>query len=162
MNFLLFDLPLLAQSGGLSWTPVTYYVLCGVVQLLVILGGFRLMGVDPEQNGFIGALIATVIINVLGYFLRDAGVVGALIVGGSTFAVLAGVTSGEVLKAFFMTSIVFASYAGIGTVVFPRTPLEVDDVGGFTRIVMTGGLEPEPINEETNEKLINTGIEAEE
>lgn len=157
MISLLVDVPLLAQAS-LSWTPVTYYVFCGVIQLIAILVGFRLMGVDPEQNGFIGAAIAVVIINVLGFFLRDAGVIGAIIVGGATFAILAGITSGEVLKAFFMTMIVFATYAAAGTILFPRTPLEVEDVGGYTRILLAGGLEPEPLSEKSNEKLINTGV----
>lgn len=157
MMYLLTELPLLAQ-GGLSWTPVTYYVLCGIVHLIIILLGFRMMGVDPEQNGFIGALITAVIINVLGYFLRDSGVLGALVVGGSMFTLLAAVTSGEVLRAFFMCGILLASYAGIGTVVLPRTPLEIEDVGGFTRVVLTGGLEPEPMSEKSTEELINTPI----
>ncbi|MEZ4462608.1 MAG: hypothetical protein R3E66_23360 [bacterium] len=146
MITLLSDIGMLA-AGGLEWTPVTYYVLSAIVHFVLILVGFRLLGVDPEQNGVIGSLIAAVIINVAQYFLRDTGVVGAIIIGLGSFAVLAGVTSGEVLKAFFMTVLVIASYGGIGKVVFPRTPLEVDDVGGFTRTVLTGGLEAEPITE---------------
>jgi hypothetical protein len=147
--------------GGLKWTPVTYYVVAGIVHFLLIVVGFRLMGVDPEQNGVFGALIGAVLINVIQYFVRDTGVVGALIVGLGTFALLAGITSGEVLKAAFMTILVIASYGGIGAVIFPRTPLEIDDAGGFTRVVMTGGLEPEPITEDDTDKLTE-GVEEEE
>lgn len=160
MITLLADVGLLA-AGGLEWTPITFYILAGVIHFVLILVGFRLLGVDPEQNGVIGAVIAAVLINVVQYFLRDTGVVGAIIVGVGSFAVLAGITSGEVLKAFFMTVIVIASYGGIGKVVLPRTPLEADDVGGFTRTVLTGGLEAEPITEREANKL-SEGVDDEE
>jgi len=140
-------------AGGLEWTPITYYVVAAIVQFVLIIVGFRMMGVDPEQNGVIGAVVAAVIINVVQYFVRDTGIVGVMIVGASTFAILAGVTSGEVMKAAFMTVLVIASYGGLGKVIFPRTPLEMDDVNGFTRVVLTGGLEAEPITTQDADDL---------
>lgn len=140
-------------AGGLEWTPVTYYVIAAIMQFILIIVGFRLMGVDPEQNGVIGALVAAVGINVVQYFVRDTGVIGVMIVGATTFGLLAAVTSGEVMKAAFMTTLVIASYGALGTVVFPRTPLEMDDVNGFTRVVLTGGLEAEPITERQTDEL---------
>lgn len=158
---LLNDISLMA-AGGITWTPVTYYVVCAIVHMILIFGGFRLMGVDPEHNGIIGAVIAAVGINVLQYFMRDLGVIGALAVGGATFVALAAVTSGEVLKSFFMFFLVIASYGGIGKVIFPRTPLEIDDVGGFTRTVLTGGLEPEPITEQDAKDIEKAGGDEED
>lgn len=153
LTTLISDFGILAQSS-FSWTPMTYYIVAGLIQTVVILVGFRVMGVDPEHNSFIGALIAAAVINVAAFFLKDQGVVGAMISGLLLFGILAAVSSGEVLKAFFMGIILVASYGAIGMTVVPRTPLEIDDIGGFTQVVMTGGLEAEPIREEDSDKLM--------
>ena len=138
--------PVLAQMA-LTWTPMTYYILSAVVQVIVILVGFRVLHVDPETNSFVGAIFAAAAISAAGLFLRDAGVIGVIIVGGLTFAALAGITSGAILQSFILTAFVLASWGGLGKVVLPRTPLDLDDVGGFTRVFLTGGLEAEPITD---------------
>ena len=41
----------------------------------------------------------------------------------------------------------------MGTFVLPRTPLQVDDIAGLPRVIMTGGMEAEPITEEEADKM---------
>ncbi len=137
----------------MEWTVLNYYIFSCIIHAVLIPVGFRVMQVDPEHNSFIGGLIVAVIINVAAYFVRDAGVFGVLIVGGVTFGLLAAVTSGEVLKALLMSGLVVGTWGALGHVLIPKTPLEVDDVAGFTRVLVNGGLEPEPITEDDTDKL---------
>ena len=146
------SLPLLG-AAAIKWTPVTFYVATGIIDAIVIMFGYRLLQVDPEHNSFIGAVVAAALINVIGYFVRDTGLVGVLIHGGAIFGLLVAISSGEALKAGLMTGILVALYGGIGMFVLPRTPLTVDDVAGFTRVVMGGGLQAEPITEEDEQRL---------
>lgn len=146
------EVGIIAQAS-FKWTPATYYIAAGIIHTIVILVGFRMMGVDPEHNSFIGAALAGAIINVAAYFLREQGVVGAIIIGVLVFGLLAAISSGEILKAFFMGFICIAMWGAIGSVLIPRTPLEATSIGGYTQIVMTGGMEAEPIREEDTEKL---------
>jgi hypothetical protein len=158
--FELYDLtshsPLAASA--ITWTPVTFYVAMGIIHTLIVLIGFRIMQVDAEHNSFIGALLAAAVFNVVAYFVRDTGVIGVMITGAAIFGMLVMVSSGEALKAFFMTMIVIASYGVVGSFIVSRTPLNMDDIAGFPRVVTTGGLEPEPITEEDNKRLEKTGI----
>jgi hypothetical protein len=142
--------------SALTWTPVTYYVAMGIIHTLIILLGFRAMQVDAENNTFIGALIAAGVIGVTGYFTRDFGVLGVMGFGVVGFGIIVAVTSGEALKSFIMFSVIIASF-GIGGrfMVEPNTPLTLDQVNGMTRVVMTGGLEAEPMTEEDSDKLMD-------
>lgn len=158
--FQLYDLfsqsPLAASA--ITWTPVTFYVAMGIIHTLVVLIGFRVMQVDAEHNSFIGALLAAAVFNVVAYFVRDAGVIGVMITGAAIFGMTVMVSSGEALKAFFMTMMVIATYGIVGNFIVSRTPLNMDDLAGFPRVVTTGGLEAEPITEEDNERLEKTGL----
>lgn len=152
MMSLLAEVGILAQSS-FEWTPMTYYIVAGIMHMIVILVGFRLMQVDPENNTFVGAILAAGLINTGAFFLRDFGVVGAIAVAGLVFFLLAAISSGEVLKAFFMSFICIAAWGGMGQLLIPKTPLTVESVGGYTNIVMTGGMKAEPIREEDSLKL---------
>lgn len=153
----LFFRPQLAASA-ITWTPVTFYVAMGIIDTLIVLFGFRLMQVDAEHNSFIGAILAAALFNVVAYFVRDTGVIGIMITGAVIFGMLVMVSSGEALKAFFLTMIVMAAYGVVGSFIVKRTPLNMDDLAGFPRVVTTGGLEPEPITEEDNKRLEKTGL----
>ncbi len=141
--------------NAITWTPVTYYVAMGVIHLIIILGGFRVMQVDAENNTFIGALLSAGTIGAAGFFLRDWGIIGVMGYGTVLFGVLVAVTSGEALKSFFMSMFIIASYFIGGTFMLePKTPLTLDQVGGMTQVVMTGGLKAEPMTErDTNELM---------
>ena len=146
----------LVADAAITWTPVTFYVAMGILHVLLILIGFRMMGVDPEQNTFIGAVLAAAVINVAAYFLSDSGVIGSMISGALIFGLLVAVTSGEVAKCFVMTILVIGAYGAMGMFLLPRTPLEIDDVGGFTRVILTGGMKAEPITERDATKLMES------
>lgn len=137
----------------ITWTPVTFYVAAAIIQTLVFLGGFRLLGVDPEHNTFIGALLAAAIANIVAYFLRDAGLFGILATGAVHFGLLVAISSGEVLKAVMVFVVSLAVYGLMGIFVLPRTPLHVDQIAGLPRVIMTGGMEAEPITEEDADKM---------
>ena len=142
--------------SALTWTPITYYVAMGIIHLLLILLGFRAMQVDAENNTFVGAFIGALIIGLLGYFTRDFGVVGVMAFGAVSFGTLVAITSGEALKSFFMLCLVIASFAIGGNLMLePRTPLTLEQVNGMTRVVMTGGLEAEPMTEEESNRLMD-------
>ena len=151
------DIAILAASS-IEWTPVTFYVAMGIIHTLAVLIGFRILQVDVEHNSLIGAVLAAGLINVIAYFLRDTGVVGILITGAAIFGLLVAISSGEALKAFGLTLAFMALYGIVGSFVVKRTPLSIDDLAGFPRVVTTGGLEAEPITEDDTERLQEAGI----
>lgn len=148
--------PLVAASA-ITWTPVTFYVASGIVNTIAVLLAFRMLQVDVEHNSFIGAVLAVVTFTVIGYFFRDAGVIGVMFTGAAVFGTLVFVTSGEALKSLAVTVLVFAVFGGLGSFISSRTPLTIDSIGGVPRVVATGGLEAEPITEEDNEALTKAG-----
>ncbi|MGM0558308.1 MAG: hypothetical protein ACQEVA_18130 [Myxococcota bacterium] len=152
MEALLTDTTLFAKAL-ITWTPTTFYVAAAIIQTVVFLVGFRLLGVDPEHNTFVGALLAAAIANIVAFFLRDAGLFGILTTGAVHFGLLVAVSSGEVLKSVFVFAVSLAVYGLMGTFVLPRTPLHVDDIAGLPRVIMTGGMEAEPITEEEADKM---------
>ena len=137
----------------ITWTPLTFYIAAAIVHTILFLVGFRLAGVDPEHNTFVGAVLAAGIANGTAYFLRDFGLFGILASGAVHFAMLVAITSGEVLKSALVFLVAMAAYAGMGFFILPRTPLDVNKIGGLPRVIMTGGIEPEPITEEEAEKM---------
>jgi len=145
---------------AITWDVQTYYILMGIIHVALVPLGFRLLRVDPEHNGFIGGVIAAVIINVVAYFTRDTGVVGVMIVGITIFGTLAAVSSGDILKSFLLTAILITSYGGVGKVVIPRTPLEVSTVKGLTQVIMEGGMKAEPISEREFDDLSSGELKA--
>lgn len=150
---ILFTHATLLSEALITWTPVTFYVAAAILQTIVFLGGFHLLGVDPEHNTFIGALLGAGIANVVAFFLRDAGLFGILATGAVHFGLLVAISSGEVLKSVGVFIASLAIYGLMGMFVLPRTPLHVNDIAGLPRVIMTGGMEAEPITEEEAEKM---------
>lgn len=139
------DLALIAQSLQ-NMTPVTFYAACAVAQAIVIFVSFRVLNVDPEHNTVIGALIAAAGINAVGYFVRDATLVGVIVNIAVVFGALVAVSAGEALKAVMVTVLCFGVYWGAGTQLLPRTNLRIDDVGGMTKVIRQGGLQAESLD----------------
>lgn len=137
----------------ITWTPVTFYVAAGIIHTIVILAGFHLLGVDPEHNTFVGAILGAAVANIIAFFLRDAGLFGILASGAVLFGLLVAISSGEVLKSVLVFAIALAVYGLMGTFVLPRTELHVNDIAGLPRVIMTGGMEAEPITEEEADRL---------
>jgi hypothetical protein len=152
MEALLTDTTLFAKAL-ITWTPTTFYVAAAIIQTGIFLGGFHLLGVDPEHNTFVGALLGAAIANIVAFFLRDAGLFGILAAGAVHFGMLVAISSGEVLKSVFVFVVSLAVYGLMGMFVLPRTPLHIDDIAGLPRVIMTGGMEAEPITEEEAEKM---------
>ena len=98
MEALLTDTTLFAKAL-ITWTPTTFYVAAAIIQTVVFLAGFRILGVDPEHNTFVGALLGAAIANIVAFFLRDAGLFGILAAGAVHFGLLVAISSGEVLKS---------------------------------------------------------------
>lgn len=139
------DAALFAQSL-LSWTPTTFYATCAVVQAVIILVSFRLLNVDPEQNTVVGALMAAAGINIVGYFMRDTTLVGVIANIGITFGALVAISAGEALKSVMVGVLCMGVYWGAGTMLLPKTPLHIDDVGGMTKVIKQGGLQAESLD----------------
>lgn len=145
-------------ASAIQWTPVTFYVAMGIIHTLAILIGFRLLHVDVEHSSIVGAVLAAVVVNVVAYFCKDLGVVGILITGATIFGLLVAVSSGEALKMLGMSFLFIALYGIVGGFIVQRTPLTIDDIAGFPRVVTTGGLEAEPITEEDTKRLEESGV----
>lgn len=140
-------------ATAISWTPATFYVASGIVNTIVVLVAFRVLQIDVEHNSFVGAGLAAAVFTAFAYFFRDAGVIGVMVTGTAVFGSLVFVSSGEALKSLGVAMLVFASFGGLGSFITARTPLTLDDIGGIPRVVLSGGLEAEPITEETTSKL---------
>lgn len=139
------DAALLAQSF-LTWSPVTFYAVCALIQAVVIFVSFRFLNVDPEQNTIIGALIAGAAINIACYLLRDSLLVCVIANIGLTFGALVAISAGEALKAVMVSVLCMSVYWVAGTTILPKTPLNINDIGGMTKVIRQGGLEAESLD----------------
>ena len=137
----------LVVAAAITWTPTTFYVASAIVQTLVILAAFRMLQVDTENNSFVGAAMAAGVFCGVCFAFKDAGVIGAIFSGAAIFGMLVLVTSGEALKSAGVMFAVVAVFGLFGDFIAKRTPLTIDDIGGVSRIVLTGGLEAEPMTE---------------
>ncbi len=144
--------------AALVWTPVTFYVAMGILHILAILIGFRLLHIDPENNTFVGAVIAGVVINVIAYFVRDLGVVSVMIQLVVVFGMLVMVASGEAFKGLLMSAILLGSYGAVATFVIPRTPLDQRQIGGFAEVILEGGLKQSALTEGDVKNLNENGV----
>ena len=141
------NMPVLAEAA-ITWTPKTFYIAAAIVHVLVYLVGFKMLQTDPEHNTFIGAVIAAVIANFAAYALSSYGLFGILGAGALHFVLLVAITSGEALKSLVVFFVAMCAYALLGSFITQRTPLQVEQIGGLPQVIMTGGLEAEPITEE--------------
>ena len=146
------DFVLLAKAA-ITWTPMTFFIVCAVVHTLLILLGFKLLHIDPEHNSFVGALLAAAAGNAAAYFLGSYGLFGVIGAAAIYFGILAAVSSGEVLKSVVVFLILLGVYSGLGHFLIPRTPLTAEKIGGLAQVVISGGLEAEPITEDDAEDL---------
>lgn len=143
LDTLMTSAPLLAKAL-ITWTPLTFYVAVAIVHVVAIVIASRVLQVDEENNIFVGALIVGAAAAAAGYFLKGNGLVGLLVTGSTLFGTLLAVTAGDALKSLIIAGLCIATYAGVGQVVLPRTPLNTTDVGGFAQAFMDG-LEEEAI-----------------
>lgn len=139
----------------LTWTAETFYALTAGVHVIAILLAFRVLGIDSEANTFIGAVIAAAVANAAAFFLRDTGVLGVLGIGGVTFIMLVIVSSMDMVRSAVTWAIVVALWGGVAWGVLPRAPgLKLDDLGGMPRVVLSGGMEAEPMTDEEGKGLL--------
>jgi asparagine N-glycosylation enzyme membrane subunit Stt3 len=144
--------PVFAEAA-ITWTPQTFYMAATILHIIVYLLGFKLLQTDPEHNTFVGAVIAAVIANFATYALSDYGLFGIMGSGAVHFIVLVAVTSGEALKSLMVFLVAMAAYAGLGTIITERTPLTTEQIGGIPKVIMTGGIEAEPITEDQADEM---------
>jgi hypothetical protein len=150
------NLTIVAQAA-IEWTPRTFYIAAAIVHVGVYLLGFKLLKTDPEQNTFVGAVIAAAVANLAAYALSSYGLFGILGAGAIHFVLLVAITSGEVLKSLAVFVFALAAYAGMNFVITPRTPLTIEQIGGIPQVIVTGGMEAEPITEDDAETLSRPG-----
>ncbi len=139
--------PVMAEAA-ITWTPKTFYIAAAITHTIVYLLGYKLLQTDPEHNTFIGAVIGAAIANFAAFALRDFGLFGILGAGAIHFAILCAISSGEILKSVGVFLLAMGAYAGLSFFLIPRTPLTIDTIGGVPRVIVSGGLEAEPITEE--------------
>lgn len=144
--------------AAITWTPLTFYVAMGILHSILILIGYRLLHVDPEHNTFIGAILAAAAINVIGYFVRDLGIVAVMIQIALVFGALVMIASGEALKAALMAVVLLASYGLAGQLLIPRTPLNQKQIGGIGAVILSGGLKEEAMTENDVKSLNEKGL----
>lgn len=146
MYEMLLGVPIIGEAL-ITWTPLTFYIAAGILQAIVIIVGFKVLQVDPENNTFIGAAIAAIAITAAGFLTRDMGLAGILITGCTIFGLVMAVSGFDALKSIIVAGICFGVYAGLGAVVIPRTPLTPGTIGGLPKAVITGTIEEEPVRE---------------
>jgi hypothetical protein len=59
---------------------------------------------------------------------------------------LVAISAGEALKSVMVGVLCMGVYWGAGTMILPKTPLHIDDVGGMTKVIKQGGLQAESLD----------------
>ena len=148
----------IAESSQ-TWTPETFYIAAGVIQLILLLVFFRIMQLPAEYASFINGLIVVVPVNLVAYFTKDLGLVGILITGSLMFVVLAAVTRGDVLNAIGGWLLMIAVYWGAAYFIVPAEPdLYIEQIGNIPQVTIEGGLPQETMTEEA-ERFYENGDE---
>lgn len=150
------NVTLLGQSAKalVEWNPTTFYIAAAILHIPVIWVGYRLLDADPEYNTFPAAIASAAVGNVAAFFLKDFGVVGVIGAAG-TFFIMLMVTSGiDIFRSIFVFILAMGMYWGVGTFVAKRTPLDAYSIGGVTKVLMTGGFQPEPLKRKDDEELL--------
>lgn len=142
-------LTLVAESGKalITWTPTTFYVAVALVHIPVIWGGYRILGGDAEYANFATALAATAIGNLVAFLVRDFGVVGFVITAMAFYGLLVMLSGTDIFRSVLVFFLVLGTYGVFGNFVTERTPLDAYEIGGVAKVIMTGGFEPEPMEE---------------
>lgn len=144
-------------AAAITWTPLTFYIAVAIVQAIVIVIGFKVLQVDPEHNAFIGALIAVVVIAAAGYLTRNTGLIAVIVTGIALLGMLMLISGADALKSLMLGSACLGVYFLVAQVVIPRTPLSVDQIGGMTKVMMTGGIADEPFDKEVEKEIYGGG-----
>ncbi len=150
----------IAAEALITWTPVTYYVAAAIAHAIIIFVGFRVLQVDPEHNSVIGAVIGAAIIAVACFMLKGGELFSALGSIGIIFMVLLGVSGGEAIKALVVGVAVIGTYGAVGSFIIPRTPLDLEDIGGLTLVVMEGDFKVEPLEGQEDDLYEHTKSKA--
>jgi|GEM_PF-5555324 hypothetical protein len=129
--------PVLAEAL-ITWTVETFYIAIAIIHFVVVVAGFKLLAIDAENNAFVSGLFVAGAAAASGYFLKDTGLVGVIIVSAAIFGTTLATTAGDAIKSIVLTGICLSVYAAVGFVVVPRTPLTPVQVGGFTKAFMVG------------------------
>lgn len=151
--------PILA-AAAITWTPLTFYIAVALVQAVVIIAGFKLLQVDPEHNSIVGAIIAVVVIAAAGYLTRDTGLIAVIATGVALLGMLMLISGADALKSLVMSGVCLGVYFVVAQVVVPRTPLTIEQVGGITRVMMTGGIQDEPFDKEVEKEIYGRNNDA--
>ncbi len=152
----------LAESGGLTWTPETYYIVVAVVQLVAILLLYRLMNLPAEHNTFSHAAMVVVGANATAYFTMSQGVLSVILTSFALFILLALMTRGDVPKTivgwFVAMGVYWAVVMGALYAEEPDTEqLEeafVQQLGPLPYAMMEGGLDAEPMDRDGYRELL--------
>ena len=152
----------LAAEALITWTPMTYFITVAIVHAIVTFVGFRVLQVDPEHNSILGVIIGAAVIGAAGFFLKDGELFSALGLIGVIFIVQLGVSGGEAIKAIMVGVVCIGAYGAVGTVILPRTPLTIEDVGGLTQVVMEGEFKVEPVESQEDSLYEHTKAQTEE
>jgi len=129
--------PVVAEAL-ITWTVETYYIAMAIVHFLVVIIGFKVLAIDAENNAFVSGLFVAGAAAASGYFLKDTGLIGVIIISAAIFGTALATTAGDAIKSIVMTGVCLAMYAAVGYTVVPRTPLTPTQVGGFTKAFMVG------------------------
>ena len=92
------------------------------------------------------AVAAAAVANVGAFFMKDMGVVGVVGTAGAYLGLLVLTSGVDVFRSTLVFMLVMASYWGLGTYVVDRTPLDPYQIGGPTKVMLTGGFEAEPLD----------------
>ena len=150
----MFHVGSLSIIGTIGWTPITFHVTLVILHTLAILIGFRLFELEAEDRTALGAFLAAVVINTVGYFVRDYGMVGLIVQTTVIFGCLVGISSGEVLPSLVVMGIVIAISTAAAHFVIERSHLDSADLGGLPHAILSGGPEPTAVTTDDVDALM--------
>lgn len=141
------------MSSLLAWTPATFYALSAAVQTVTVFFIGRSMRVEREHFDPVPLAISLSLGNTAAYFLRDFGVLGIIGSCAVFIILLLAMTAVNTLVTLVSFLVVLGTYAGTAKLVASRTPLTLDEIGGLPEVVVTGKIEAEPIERESNDSV---------
>lgn len=134
------------------WSVENFYgITAGVLGLAIHLG-FRVFGLDPDDNKLIGGMICGAVICGVAYATRGIGLVGILGTGITAFIATLAFSNGEAAKSLLVSILSVGVFAGMAHFVVARSALTADDLGGIARAAYNGKLEKEEVAKDIYEK----------
>ena len=145
---------LVATAGQEAWTPEVFYVVMAIVHLIVLLVGFRLMGVVGDYNKFVNALLVVVPANVIAFFTRDLGMIGVLITATVFFLFLVAGSRGDIGKSFVVWTLVILTYWGVAFyVVEVEYALQSEELGGIPYLFLEGEMDGHAVTQDDYRRI---------